>query len=120
MSHKLPPARGDRILLFKHRNLSLLLRGQKEFDARKVNYRPGRYLLGCNGRIYAVATLHRAMVVETQRTWDRLRPQHPSLGKTLPYNPKTFLFRVVLRRKLAEPLAFRHPHGAVNLVVYRP
>ena len=120
MSDKAPPRPGDRILLFKHENLALLLRGQKAFDARKVNYRPGRYLLGCNGRIYAVATLHRAMAVETQRTWDRLRTQHRSFDKTLPYNPKTFLFRVIVRRKLAEPLAFRHPHGAVNVVVFRP
>ena len=98
----------------------MLLRGQKVFDVRKVNYRPGRYLLGCHGRIYAVATLHRVMVIESQRTWDRLRPQHRSLEKALPYNPKTFLFRVIVRKKLAEPLAFRHPHGAVNLVVFRP
>ena len=120
MPDKAPPTLGDRILLFKHENLALLLRGQKVFDARKVNYRPGRYLLGCNGRIYAVATLHRAMAVESQRTWDRLRSQHRSVEKTLPYNPKTFLFRVIVRRELAEPLAFRHPHGAVNVVVFRP
>ena len=120
MWDKASPTLGDRILLFKHVNLAMLLRGQKVFDARKVNYRAGRYLLGCNGRIYAVATLHRVMSVESQRTWDRLRPQHRSLEKTLPYNPKTFLFHVIVRRKLAEPLAFRHPHGAVNLVVFRP
>jgi hypothetical protein len=120
MSDKAPPTLGDRILMFKHENLAMLLRGQKVVDARKVNYRPGRYLLGCNGRVYAVATLHRVMAVESQRTWDRLRAQHRSLEKTLPYNPKTFLFRVIVRKKLAEPLAFRHPHGAVNLVVFRP
>ena len=120
MSDEAPPRPGDRILLFKHENLALLLRSQNAFDARKVNYRPGRYLLGCNGRIYAVATIHRAMAVETQRTWDRLRTQHRSFKKILPYNPKTFLFRVMVRRKLAEPLAFRHPPGAVNVVVFRP
>jgi len=115
-----PPRPGDRILLFKAHNLSVLLQGHKAFDARKVNYRPGRYLLGCNGRIYAVARFHRACAVETQRAWDRLRPQHRSSEKTLPYTPKTFLFRVHVTRKLSEPLAFRHPRGAVNIAVYRP
>ena len=29
-------------------------------------------------------------------------------------------FHVMVRGKLAEPLAFRHPPGAVNVVVFRP
>ena len=62
-----PPQAGDRILLFRPENLSLLLQGQKVFDARKVNYRSGRYLLGCNGRIYGVARFQRAFIVQTHR-----------------------------------------------------
>ena len=120
MSDEAPPRPGDRILLFKHENLALLLRNQNAIDARKVIYRPGRYLLGCNGRIYGVVTIHRAMSVETQRMCDRLRNQHRSFKKFLPYNLKPFLFRVMVRRKLAEPLAFRHLPGAVNVVVFRP
>ena len=107
-------------MLFKEENLSLLLQGQKVFDARKVNYRSGRYLLGCNGRIYAVARFRRAYAVQTQREWQKLRPQHRSFQKTMPYEPKTFIFRVLVMRKLNHPLTFRHPRGAVNVVVYRP
>ena len=107
-------------MLFKQENLALLLQGHKNFDARKVNYRPGRYLLGCNGRIYGVARFQRAFAVEAQRVWERLRSQHRSFEKTLPYAPKTFLFNVRVSKKLNEPLAFRHPRGAVNIVVYRP
>ena len=76
MSDEESPRPGDRILLFKQENMSLLLQGQKTFDARKVNYRPGRYLLGCNGRIYGVARFQRAFAVQTQRAWERLRPQN--------------------------------------------
>ena len=107
-------------MLFRQENLSLVLQGQKVFDARSSNYRPGRYLLGCNGRIYAVARFQRAFAVETQRAWERLRSQHRSFEKTLPYAPKTFLFRILVAKRLNEPLAFRHPRGAVNVVVYRP
>ena len=120
MSDEESPRPGDRILLFKQENMSLLLQGQKTFDARKVNYRPGRYLLGCNGRIYAVAQFHRAFAVQTQRAWERLRSQHRSFENTIPYVPKTFLFRVRAMKKLKEPMSFRHPRGAVNVVVYRP
>ena len=120
MSDEAPPRAGDRIIVFRQENLSLVLQGQKAFDARKVNYRPGRYLLGCNGRIFAVARLKRAFAVETQRAWERFRSQHRPFQKTLPYAPKTFLFRVMVSQKLNEPLAFRHPRGAVNVVVYRP
>ena len=98
-----PPQAGDRILLFRPENLSLLLQGQKVFDARKVNYRPGRYLLGCNGRIYGVAWFQRAFAVQTQRAWERLRLQHRAFEKTLPYAPKTFLFRVLVTKKLNKP-----------------
>ena len=120
MSDEEPPRAGDRIMLFRPANLSLLRQGQKVFDARKLNYRHGRYLLGCNGRVYAVARFQRAFAVQTQRAWEGLRPQHRSFEKTLPYTPKTFLFRVLVTKKLNQPLAFRHPRGAVNVVVYRP
>ena len=114
------PQAGDRIFMLRPENLSLLLQGQKVFDARKVNYRSGRYLLGCNGRIYGVARFQRAFVVQTQRAWERLRLQHRAFEKTLPYAPKTFLFRALVTKKLNKPLAFHHPRGAVNVVVYRP
>ena len=120
MSDDDSPQAGDRILLFRPENLALLLQGQKVMDARKVNYHPGRYFLGCNSRIYGVARFQRAFAVETQRAWERLRSQHRAFEKTLPYASKTFMFRVLVTKKLNEPLTFRHPRGAVNVVVCRP
>ena len=120
MSDEEAPRTADRILLFRLENRSLLIQGQKVFYARKVNYRPGRYLLGCNGRIYGVARFQRAFAVQTQRAWERLRSQHRAFEKTLPYAPKTFMFRVLVTKKLNEPLAFRQTCGAVNVVVYYP
>ena len=79
-----------------------------------------QYLLGCNGRIYGVAWFQRAFVVQTQRTWERLRLQHRAFKKTLPYAPKTVMVRLLVTKKLSKPLAFRHPCGAVNVVVCYP
>ena len=64
--------------------------------------------------------LHEFFAAAGEDRVDRLRMQHRSFDKTLPYNPKRVLFRVIVRRKLAEPLAFQHIHGAVNVVVFRP
>ena len=65
MSDEEAPRTANRIVLFRPANLSLLIQGQKVFDARQVKYRPGRYFLGCNGRIYGVARFQRAFVVQT-------------------------------------------------------
>ncbi len=56
MADVLAPRAGDRILLFRPAALALVLQGEKTMDARKINYKPGRYLLGCDGRIHAVRT----------------------------------------------------------------
>ena len=53
MAHDLPTA-GDRILLFTPGNLSLVLQGLRTLDFRKVNYKPGRYLIGCGGRVHTI------------------------------------------------------------------
>jgi hypothetical protein len=113
------PKPGDRILIFKPESLALVLQGKKTMDARKVNYKPGRILLGCDGRIHAVAQLTRAFVVESVRVWERLRQHHRSVEKALPYSPKTFMFRIRVLNKLPL-LSYRHPQGAISIVVYQP
>ena len=112
-----PPRVGDRILLFTPDRLELVLANVQTMTARKVRYKPGRYLLGCDGRVRAVALLHRAMVVESQRTWERLRPTHRSCSRAPPYKPKTFLFKIVLLSRVDVP--YSHPKGAINIAIFR-
>ena len=111
------PRLGDRIMLFTPERMELVLANVQTMTARKVRYKPGRYLLGSNGRVRAVALLHRATVVESQRTWDRLRQAHRSRSRTLPYKPKTFLFKIVVLSRVDVPYA--HPKGAINIAIFR-
>ncbi|MBI24700.1 MAG: hypothetical protein CMN05_14085 [Roseibacillus sp.] len=119
MANDFAPRAGDRIMIFKPESLALVLQGKKTMDARKVNYKPGRYFLGCDGRIFGVASLQRALVVESARTWARLREHHRSLESSAPYSPKTYLFHISVLKKLPQ-VSFHHPQGAVNIVLYRP
>ncbi len=119
MADNCAPRAGDRILVFRPDSLAWMLSGKKTTDARKTNYKPGRYLLGCNGRIYAIAVLRRAIVVESVRTWDRLRRHHRSRQRAPPYSPKTFVFQIFVLKKFP-PLPCQHPQGAINVVEYRP
>ena len=64
--------------------------------------------------------LQKAVVVNSLRTWERLRDRHRALEASPPYAQKTFLFRLTIVRVLSPPLCFQHPRGAVNIVLYRP
>ena len=118
MADDLVPKAGDRILMFRPESLSSVIQGKKTMDARKINYKPGRYLLGCDGRIHAIAKLSRAVVVEPPRVWERLRQHHLSQERKPPYSPKTFMFHITILKKLS--LFYHHPQGAINIAVYRP
>ena len=63
-------ASGDRVLLFTQENLALVLQGLRPLDFRKVNCKPGRYLIGCSGQIYGVIRLYRLATIESHRDWD--------------------------------------------------
>jgi len=84
MAHDSPTA-GDRILLFTPRNLSLVLQGLRTLDFRTINYKPGRYLIGCGGRVHGIIQLYRVAAIDSPRSWARMRTYHKSLAKTPPY-----------------------------------
>ena len=59
------PFTGERILISKSsESLKMILDGAKTSEVRGVNYRPGRYLLGCTGRIYGWVYLGNGHLVE--------------------------------------------------------
>ena len=111
---------GDCILLFTQENLALVLQGLGTLDFRKVNYKPGRYLIGCSGRIHGVLRLYRVAAIQSKRDWDRMRLCHKSLAKSLPYTPKTCIFRISVVKTFATTIPYEHKHGAVNIAIYRP
>ena len=114
------PAVGDRILLFTPENLALVLHGLRTLDFRKINYKPGRYLMGCNGHIHGTIQLHRVAAIQSQREWVRMRMYHKSLSKSPPYTPKTFVFKISVLKTFAPTIPYRHEQGAVNIAIFRP
>ena len=117
-----PVAGVDRVLLFTKANLVAVMTRRKVVDVRKVNYKPGKYLLGCNGYIYGVAQVNRKAVVVCDRSWDRLR--HSQTGRHLPlkmpYTPKTCVFDITVLKQFDPPCSYQHQRGAVNICIYRP
>jgi len=118
MAHDSPTA-GDRILLFTPGNLSLVLQGLRTLDFRKVNYKPGRYLIGCGGRVHGIIQLYRVAAIDSPRSWARMRTYHKSLAKTPPYIPKTFIFRISALKTFVPAIPYRHEQGAVNIAIFR-
>ena len=89
-------------------------------DFRKVNYKPGRYLIGCGGRVHGAIQLHRVAAIESPRDWLRLRKHHKSLAKAPPYAPTTFVSRAYILEKFALSFPYHHQRGAVNVATFRP
>ncbi len=70
------PLPGDRILICQPRWLRLLLSGEKTLECRATNFKTGRYLLGSQGVVHAVAHLGGTIAVEHEKDWVRLRRFH--------------------------------------------
>ena len=111
-------APGDRILIVKPCWLQLILSGAKTMEIRGTAYRPGKYWLGHQRQILAVAQLGKPLRVSTPEQWISLQPQHRVMRSDLPYK-NTFALPIESVRPVS-PFPFRHPRGAINIVRYRP
>ncbi len=112
------PLPGDRILICQPRWLRLLLSGEKTLECRATNFKTGRYLLGSQGVVHAVAHLGGTIAVEHEKDWVRLRRFHKMQDRSPPWRPFTYAFHVSILKRVRVP--FRHPRGALSIVVYRP
>ena len=112
-------APGDRILIVKPCWLELVLSGEKTLEIRGAAYRPGQYYLGYHKQIHAVAQLGTPQRTSTPEEWISLQPQHRVMQSGLPYK-NTFALPIESARPVSSPVPFRHPRGAVNIVIYRP
>ena len=113
------PFTGERILISKSsESLKMILDGTKTSEVRGVNYRPGRYLLGCAGRIYGFMYLGNGRLIESDLEWERRRSSHRMPDNQPPY-PKTYLFAIRRVHRMPVPIAFQHPRGAIGIVKFK-
>ena len=78
-------APGDRILIVKPCWLQLRFSGAKTMEIRGTAYRPGKYWLGHQRQILAVAQLGTALRISATEQWLSLQPQHRVIQSDLPY-----------------------------------
>ena len=106
-------------MLFKSGAIEQILSGKVTMVARASNYKCSmRYLLGCDSKIHAIARLKKSMTIDNERRWQRLREYH-KCSENLPY-PKTHLFCIKITKAIRPSLRFRHPRGAISIVLYQP
>ena len=112
------PVDGDRILIVRLYWLNMILAGEKTMEIRSTAFRAGKYYLGHNKRILAVAYLGEPMRVKTNEQWFELQSRHRVRLNELPYK-KTFVLPILSVQQVS-PIPFAHPRGAVSVVKYRP
>ena len=106
---------GDRILIVKPCWMDLIVSSEKTLEVRSVAYRPGKYLLGYQQQILAVAQLGKPFRITTEQ-WLALRPQHRVMLDDPPYK-RTYGLPIISAR-LVSAIPFSHPRGAINIVRY--
>ena len=108
---------GDKILVIRPYWLDLILPGEKTLEIRGTPYRPGRYFLGYNRQVLAVAQLGNPLRIASAEHWVSLQSQHRVVTDTLPYK-RTFGLPILSVRAV-RPVPFHHPRGAITIVRYR-
>ena len=74
---------GDKILVIRPYWLDLILAGEKTLEIRGTPYRPGRYFLGYNKQVLAVAQLGNPLRIVSAEHWVSLQSQHRVVTDTL-------------------------------------
>ena len=111
------PQQGDRILVLKSHWLEQILALKKTLEIRGSKLKPGRYFLGCGGKIYASAILDAPIAIETKAQWIALREDHKVKTDALPYR-KTYGLPIKKLTQLKKAVPYIHPRGAIGIVRY--
>ena len=109
------PQQGDRILVLKPHWLEQIVALKKTLEIRGSKLKPGRYFLGCGGRIYASAILDAPIAIENVARRVALRKGHKVKTDALPYL-KTYgspIEKIAQLKKAAPCVHFR---GAIGIV----
>ena len=115
----IPPKAGDRILILKPVWLDLTLAGDKTMEIRGSSLRPGKYFLGCQTQILAVAHLGLPRRITTVEQWVGLRPLHCVTSDELPYK-RTFGLPIHAVHRVSAAIPYAQSRGAISIVKYRP
>ena len=97
---------------------------------RGTPFSPGRYWLGCHGKVFASALLGAPIYIQSFEHWCELRPFHLVPGglpyvkgkgavgenETLPVS-KTWAFPI--SHVVPAEFHYKHPRGAVSIVKFR-
>ena len=111
------PKTGDRILVFKERWRDLVLRRRKTMEIRCAPLKAGRYWIGCRGKITGLLCLGEALRIPDTAAWEALRGRHCVEDPVLPY-ARTYGLPILWVRS-TEPHAYKHPRGAIGIVIYK-
>ena len=113
------PKEGDRVLIFKEHWRDMVLRRRKTMEVRCTPLKAGRYWIGCRGQISGRLTLGSALAITDTATWAALRGQHRVEEAALPYK-RTYGLPILRVKRTAPLIMFKHPRGAIGIVIYRP
>ena len=111
------PQHGDRILVLKPHWLEQILALKKTLEIRGFKLKPGRYFLGCAGRIYASAILDVPIAIENVAQWTALREDHKVQTDALPYR-KTYGLPIKKLAQMKKGPFYMHLRGAIGIVRY--
>jgi hypothetical protein len=114
---ELQPKRGDKILVFKKGIIEMILAGKKTLEIRSRRFKAGRYFLGSQSCIHAVAQLGPAIRIDNFGDFERLRHSHMMSADALPYNPS---WALPIERVERLSIGYKHTRGAITIVRYRP
>jgi hypothetical protein len=113
-----PPKHGHKVLVLKHRWLSLILDGSKKMEVRGRRLAPGRYYLGFLGNIWGHVEVGQASLCENAEQWQAATAEHCVECPNPPYK-KTWLHPLSSVCLSSGCWPYIHPRGAIGIVIYR-
>jgi hypothetical protein len=113
------PASGDRILVMRRAWLDLVLSGEKTMEIRAMPLRKGAtYFLGCKGHVYGSVVVAEVQRLDSDEEWRGLLQSHLWDRADLPYK-RTFAHSLLNLAASAVPVPYKHPRGAIGLVLFK-
>jgi len=112
------PQNGDRILVFKEGIIKTILNKKKSLEIRSRKIKAGQFWLGCKGLIHGRALFGDPVPIPDLETWKSFRPKHLVESDDMPYK-KTYGMPLLDTTAVGTPIPYKHPKGAVAIVVYR-
>ena len=107
------------MLVMRQPWLDLVLSGEKTMELRATRHALGRVWLGMGGKVYGCATISGARVL-SEAEFHELADQHLwPRDAALPYERRVCGLGLTAPRRLAEPIPYWRPPGAVGVNIFR-